>query len=163
SRSTTPCRSAARSIRSLSSSTTLWPFLDLTVRRWDTPTHAADSGHRVDPSGRPYRPFHDVQTMVDGPAAEALARLARGRWGRVSGGAPTVEPVGDPWPDGVAPDFRDVNIGIARTQHDYVGKPEGREVETLFIDMIDAAERSIYIENQFLTSLPIARRLAQQL
>jgi uncharacterized membrane protein YdjX (TVP38/TMEM64 family) len=29
--------------------------------------------------------------------------------------------------------------------------------------MIDAAERSIYIENQFLTSLPIARRLAQQL
>jgi phosphatidylserine/phosphatidylglycerophosphate/cardiolipin synthase-like enzyme/uncharacterized membrane protein YdjX (TVP38/TMEM64 family) len=137
--------------------------LDLTVRRWDTPRHAALNHHRVDPSGRPYRPFHDVQMMVDGPAARALARLARSRWCRVSGGQPMVDPVGDPWPDDVTPDFRDVSIGVARTQPDYGGEPEVREVEALFIDMIDAAERSIYIENQFLTSPPITRRLVQQL
>ena len=75
--------------------------LDLTIRRWDTPSHAARNGHRVDPYGRPYRPFHDVQMMVDGAAAHALALLARQRWCRANGGEPRVEPLGDPWPDSV--------------------------------------------------------------
>ena len=38
-----------------------------------------------------------------------------------------------------------------------------REVEKLFLDSIDAAERTIYIENQFLTSETIARRLARRM
>ena len=48
--------------------------LDLTGRRWDTPTHEIDNPWRIDPGGKPYRPFHDVQAMVDGDAARALAR-----------------------------------------------------------------------------------------
>ena len=137
--------------------------LDLTIRRWDTPDHAARNGHRVDPAGRPYRPFHDVQMMVDGDAAHALALLARQRWCRVEGGQPVVEPVGDPWPEEVTPDFHGASVGIARTQPGYQGEPEIREVEALFVDAIDAAERFIYIENQFLTAPLIARRLARQL
>ena len=137
--------------------------LDLTVRRWDTSSHAARNRHRVDPSGRPYRPFHDVQMMVDGPAAQALALLARQRWCRVTGGEPKVAPLGDPWPDPVEPTFRQSDVGIARTQPGYEGESEIREVETLFVDMIDAAERFIYIENQFLSAPLIARRLARQL
>jgi phosphatidylserine/phosphatidylglycerophosphate/cardiolipin synthase-like enzyme/uncharacterized membrane protein YdjX (TVP38/TMEM64 family) len=137
--------------------------LDVTIRRWDTSRHRLDEGARVDPSGRPYRPFHDVQMMVDGPAAHALARLARERWCRVDTGEPTVEPIGDPWPGIVAPDFVDVEVGIARTHPAYDGEGGVREAEALFHASIDAAEQSIYIENQFVTSPLIARRLARRL
>src|SRR5262249_47124913 len=51
--------------------------LDITVRRWDTSAHNLDEPRRVDTGGRPYRPFHDVQMMVDGAAARALGDLAR--------------------------------------------------------------------------------------
>lgn len=137
--------------------------LDLTVRRWDTSAHAPANDHRVDPSGEPYRPFHDVQMMVDGPAAQALALLARERWCRATGGTPRVSPVGDPWPDGLVPDFVDVAIGIARTQPRFEDEEPVREAETLFLDAIDAAQREIYIENQFLTSALVADRLAARL
>src|SRR5689334_963991 len=40
--------------------------LDLTIRRWDTSAHEIDEPRRVDPAGVAYRPFHDVQMMVDG-------------------------------------------------------------------------------------------------
>ena len=56
-----------------------------------------------------------------------------------------------------------MDIGIARTQPCYNDRDEVREAEALFLDSIDAAEHSIYIENQFVTSAPIARRLAKRL
>jgi phosphatidylserine/phosphatidylglycerophosphate/cardiolipin synthase-like enzyme/uncharacterized membrane protein YdjX (TVP38/TMEM64 family) len=138
--------------------------LDLTIRRWDTTDHAAANPDRVDPGGEPFRPFHDVQMMVDGDAARALAEIACERWVRAADcEKPTVEPQGDPWPASVTPDFTDVRIGIARTQPEYNGFDEVREAEALFLDSIDTAKRSIYIENQFVTSAPIARRLARRL
>ena len=137
--------------------------LDITIRRWDTTSHAAENRHRVDPFGTPYRPFHDVQMMVDGDAARALAELARERWCRAYGGEARVEPFGDPWPDSVRPDFSNVDVGIARTQPRYESEGAVREVETLFIDSIALAEREIYIENQFLSSPLIADRLAERL
>lgn len=137
--------------------------LDLTIRRWDTTSHAAENSHRVDPSGHPYRPFHDVQMMVDGEAARALALLARERWCRAYGGKPLIEPHGDPWPEAVRADFTDVDVGIARTQPRYDGDDAVREAEMLFVDSIDLAEREIYIENQFLSSALIADRLADRL
>jgi phospholipase D1/2 len=69
----------------------------------------------------------------------------------------------DPWPEPVPPDFADVTIGIARTEPAYTNRKPVREVEQLFMDCIDAAERSIYIENQFLTAPRIAERLAGRL
>lgn len=137
--------------------------LDLTIRRWDTQAHDLDNPHRVDPAGRPYRPFHDVQMMVDGAAARALAELARLRWCHANGGEPAVAPVGDPWPEAVAPDFTDVDVGIARTQPRYGSEQGVHEVEALFLDSIDKARRSIYIENQFVTCPVVAGRLARQL
>lgn len=137
--------------------------LDLTIRRWDTSDHRLDNPLRTDPAGKSYRPFHDVQMMVDGDAARALALLARRRWCRANGGEPALEPVGDPWPETIAADFADVEIGIARTQPDYDGENGVREVEALFLESIDRAERTIYIENQFVTSSLIARRLARRL
>ncbi len=137
--------------------------LDLTIRRWDTSAHAAENEQRVDPSGHAYRPFHDVQMMVDGPAAQALALLARQRWCRANSGEPLIEPCGDAWPETVKPDFTDVEIGIARTQPRYDHEEPVREVEALFLASIRRAERQIYIENQFLSAPAIADCLAERL
>ena len=137
--------------------------LDLTIRRWDTSGHDPDNARRVDPGGEPYRPFHDVQTMVDGPAARALALLARARWCHANGGEPEVEPEGDPWPQTCEPHFTDVEVAIARTQPRYHLEEEVREVEALFVESIARAERTIYIENQFMTSGVVASALARRL
>jgi phospholipase D1/2 len=141
---------------------------DLTIRRWDTDAHRAVQPGRSDPAGVPYAPFHDVQMMVDGDAALGLAELARHRWSYANcGNAPPVDPIGDElgklWPADVAPDFENVEIGIARTEPYARGKPAINEVEKLFIAAIAAAERSIYIENQFLSADHIAHALAQRL
>jgi phosphatidylserine/phosphatidylglycerophosphate/cardiolipin synthase-like enzyme/uncharacterized membrane protein YdjX (TVP38/TMEM64 family)/MFS family permease len=138
--------------------------IDMTIRRWDTSAHKLDEPRRVDPNGRPYRPFHDVQLMVDSEAARALGDLVRARW--ESAACEMLQPVdceGDPWPRNIEPDFSNVEVGIARTQPQYEREEQRCEVEQLFFDCIDAAERSIYIENQFLTAPRIAQRLAQRL
>ena len=136
--------------------------LDLTIRRWDTCQHDIDNPQRCDPAGQPYRPFHDVQMVVDGAAARALADIAHDRWARVTGEQIAVRPEGAPWPD-VAPDFTDVAIAIARTLPEYEDQQEVREVEALFCDMIASAEQTIYIENQFLTCSGIAKALVKRL
>jgi phosphatidylserine/phosphatidylglycerophosphate/cardiolipin synthase-like enzyme/uncharacterized membrane protein YdjX (TVP38/TMEM64 family) len=138
--------------------------LDLTIRRWDTPEHAIENPDRADPAGKTYGPFHDIQAVVDGAAARALADLARERWARADGADPwPVRPGTDAWPGSVTPHFRDVDIAIARTEPRSAHGDEIREVERLFLDSIDAAERTIYIENQYLTSARVAHHLAARM
>ena len=138
--------------------------LDLTGRRWDTPEHAVDNPFRIDPGGKPYRPFHDVQAMVDGDAARALYDIARQRWRCVTfEELPDAEAGSDAWPKAVQPDFQNVQVGLARTQPAMGAFKEQREVEALFLDSIDTAERALYIENQFFTSVPIAERIAHRM
>jgi len=142
--------------------------LDLTIRRWDTPAHKPVNPHRIDPRDETYPPFHDVQMMVDGAAAGALADLFRDRWRRgccedLPARAPRPTGAPDLWPRSVIPDFEGAEIGISRTMGSFESEPEVHEVERLFEDMIDAAERSIYIENQFLTHSGLARRLARRM
>ncbi|CAA0096637.1 Cardiolipin synthase [Starkeya nomas] len=140
--------------------------LDLTRRRWDTPEHRPDDERRKDPSGSSYAPFHDVQMVVDGAAAVALGRLFRERWKQAAcerlpaGRQPGAE---DRWPDGLEPDFREIGIGIARTLPTLADQAEVREIEALFFDMVDSAERSLYVENQFLTCERFTRRLIERL
>ena len=58
---------------------------DLSKLRWDTPDHRPDVPRRIDPDGKPYPPFHDIQMAVAGPAAGTLGELARNRWVRAGG------------------------------------------------------------------------------
>lgn len=138
---------------------------DLTKSRWDTSEHRAEDARRVDPSGEHYPPFHDVQVMVDGAAAAALGELARERWRRATGDKiPVPSSQGrDRWPSAVEPQLQRVSVGIARTEPHFQGYPEIREVENLYLDAIAAARRSIYIENQYLTSAAIGEALAARL
>jgi phospholipase D1/2 len=138
--------------------------IDITVRRWDTSEHRIVQPLRCDPAGEPYGPFHDVQMLVDGDAAHALADLARARWQSAAREViPPAEAGGDPWPEHVRPDFVDAEAGIARTQPLFERLEAVHEVQQLFCDSIGAAENTIYIENQFLSSIPLAAALARRL
>jgi phosphatidylserine/phosphatidylglycerophosphate/cardiolipin synthase-like enzyme/membrane protein DedA with SNARE-associated domain len=139
---------------------------DLSKWRWDTSEHTVDNDQRVDPDGKPYPPFHDVQMLVDGEAAAALGELARERWRIAAGNDPDVLQTGadsDPWPASCDAALERINIAIARTLPAYNGREEVREVECLYLDCIEAAQTFIYIENQYLTSQPIGRALASRL
>jgi len=139
--------------------------LDLTLGRWDTSEHRPDDPRRIELGHEPARPYHDVQMAVSGDAARALGALARHRWW-----CATDQELREPsrnaaplWPEELAVDIEDVRVAIARTLPDSAVQPQVRESEQLFIDAIAAAERYIYIENQYFTSAQIANALAARL
>ena len=138
--------------------------LDLTIRRWDTPEHRADDPRRVDPDGEPYAPFHDLQVVLDGEPARALADYCRDRWHRATGSeAQPVETDADPWPASARPGFSDVRVGIARTVPEYEDQPESREIEACYLQAISGADRFIYVENQYITAQSVAEALINRL
>jgi phosphatidylserine/phosphatidylglycerophosphate/cardiolipin synthase-like enzyme len=147
---------------------------DIAPDRWDTPLHLDDDPHRT--SHRRGKRFfdarHEVMTVFDGAPAQALGDLFRERWKRGTGQvlAPPVltqEEVhgeaGDPWPEGVEPDFRHAMVGFARSRPAWRSHPESREAERLHLAAIGAAEHCIYMENQYLASPLIAEALAARL
>lgn len=135
--------------------------IDISCARWDTNAHADDDARRKLPDGKPYGAWHDVTMMLDGDAARALADLGRDRWQHATHHElPPMEDDHDHWPDDAAVDFRDVDIAIARTRAAWRDCGEIREIEALWLDMIAAARRFIYIENQYLTSGKIAAAIA---
>ncbi|HYQ73114.1 MAG TPA: VTT domain-containing protein [Gammaproteobacteria bacterium] len=139
---------------------------DLSQWRWDTSKHRLDDERRVDPEGKSYPPFHDVQMLVDGEAAAALGEMARARWRHATGdeiSATERAPVQDPWPESLPPVMRNTAVTIARTIADYEGCNGVREVESLYLDSIAAARQCIYIENQYLTAHCIIEALARRL
>ena len=149
--------------------------IDLTSRRWDTCAHAPQNQHRV-MGGAPYPPFHDLMMAVEGQAAHALGDLLRERWRLATretldppwsrrsifrrAGMPTAGAI---WPQSLDAPLRDVAVGISRTQPPVNGSSGVREVEALYLDMIAAARRSIYIENQYFTADKVGDALAARL
>jgi len=144
--------------------------LDLTRSRWDTPDHRPDDPHRRDPDGSQYAAFHDVQAMVDGEVARALAELCRERWRKATGQRPETAPdrMCDPtiptlWPAEVPVDVADVRIGIARTMPEYLDQPACHELLSLHQDIIRQSRHYLYIENQYFTSGILGDELAARL
>ena len=138
--------------------------LDLSNGRWDTREHASKNHDRLDTAGQPYGPFHDMQCVVDGEAAAAITDLIEARWESAACRKPLrPDTDNDPWPDGVTPLFENHSIAIARTVPP-LGERDGvHEIQQLYIDMINEAEKSIYLENQYFTSQAIAEALVARL
>lgn len=135
--------------------------IDISTGRWDTSKHLDDDPNRKHPHGSSYGPWHDATMLVSGEAALALGDLGRKRWQTATSKKLSGLPASDPhWPDDVEPMFENVEIAIARTRAEYQGNREIREIEALYLDMIAAAQRFIYIENQYLTSAKIAAAIA---
>lgn len=138
--------------------------IDITPGRWDTREHLAYDERRVDLKGEVHPPIHDVQVAFDGEAAKLLGYMARTRWARAtSTPVPVKEEENDVWPDDLRPDMKDVDLGISRTIPVYENGKEVREVEKLYVDSIEAAKRTIYIENQYFTSSKVTDALARRL
>jgi phosphatidylserine/phosphatidylglycerophosphate/cardiolipin synthase-like enzyme/uncharacterized membrane protein YdjX (TVP38/TMEM64 family) len=139
--------------------------LDLTHCRWDTPAHGCEEPGRCDPDGAPYRPYHDVQAVVDGAAARALGDLCRDRWQRATGqqlrAADRLDH--DPWPRGVDPDLTRIDVAIARTDPGYVSGVPAEEIRYLYVDAIASARKALYLENQYFSSSLVGGALAARL
>lgn len=139
--------------------------VDLTGHRWDTAAHRVEEPARVNAAGKPYGPYHEVQAMMDGPAAASLGALVRDRW-RALGEQPRARSAAAPrglWPGALEPDLTDVDVAIARTMPPSEREPGIRECEQLFLDSIAAAERSIYLESQYFTNDTLGAALAARL
>jgi len=139
--------------------------IDMTGARWDTRDHLSTDERRKKPDGTDYGPWHDVSMMLEGDIAGALDELGRERWVR-AGGKPLAPPQPDPgsaWPDGLEPDFENVEIGLARTQPAHNGEPKVNEVEDLFVSQIAAAKKFVYAENQYFASRAICEAIANRL
>lgn len=137
--------------------------LDLADRHWDTCEHRADDPRRTSRTV-PYPPFHDVMCAVDGEAAQRLGEIARERWRGATGETIPPAPAGcDPWPRDMRPQVTDVRVGISRTAPKLEDRPEVREVEALYLDMIARARQRIYIENQYFTAKTVGEALKARL
>lgn len=136
--------------------------------RWDTCDHDDENLRRAaKPGALPcFDPRHEVMSLVDGKAAEALGELFRTRWLRATGeglALPVTPVTRDPWPDAVDPQFKDVRVGLSRSASAWRDRPQLRESEGLYLASIAAAKSCIYLENQYFTSPVIAEALAQRL
>lgn len=138
--------------------------IDLASGRWDTPEHLDDDPKRLLPNGKAHPPWHDITMLMDGEIAGELGELARDRW-NIAGGKPLppVRQIEPQWPEDVPVLFEKVDLAIARTRAPYGDVEEVREIETLYLDMIAAAKKFIYIENQYLTSAKIAAGIATRM
>ncbi|MDT0276622.1 phospholipase D-like domain-containing protein [Blastococcus goldschmidtiae] len=139
--------------------------IDVTADRWDTSEHLDRHPLRHRPtSRRSTGPWHDVTTLVSGPAARALGDLARERW--ESGTGSRLEPVEEVepcWPDGVEPLLGDVDVAISRTRPEHGGTELVHEIELLWLAAIAAAREVVYIENQYFANRRIAEAIADRL
>lgn len=139
--------------------------IDMTSDRWDTPEHLENDPRRRRPYGtKLYGPWHDLSMLVEGEAAAALAELGRERW--VTAGAAPLLPCApqedSPWPPALKAEFRDVEVGIARTRTAWAGLDEVREIEALFIEHIRRARHFIYAESQYFASRAVAEAIAEK-
>lgn len=139
--------------------------IDITADRWDTREHRdGDPRRRRPTTRRPYPPWHDATMAVDGAAALALGELARMRWEAATEERLTGAGIGgDAWPEGLEPDFRDVDIAIARSRAEHGRWRQVREIEALFADLVASARRHVYIETQYFASRVVAEAIGRRL
>jgi phospholipase D1/2 len=142
--------------------------LDLCDHRWDDRRHCEPNPLRVS-RGEPHKPFHDVQAYVhSSQIAAQLTALFTARWHAAKGKPftlPRVEARRPRYEPHNAVPLATSRIALSRT--DPHGQPEGardcREFCALTLDAVEAAERLIYVETQYLTSAAIAEGLVKRL
>ncbi len=139
---------------------------DISHDRWDSPAHLDHDNRRIFARHGFHPPRHEVMSLVDGEAAEALGELFRVRWRHATKEtlkAPEFTAEADPWPAFLEPHLQDAVVGLSRTIPAWRGIPAATEIRQLHVDAIYAAKRSIYIENQYFTNPSVAEALAARL
>jgi phosphatidylserine/phosphatidylglycerophosphate/cardiolipin synthase-like enzyme len=148
-----------------------------------------DAGHAGDPNSQPMAqvygsrpPWHDVQLAVRGPAVGDLETVFRERWEdpahpdvhnplarlrdavRHADVTPEPLPAQPPDPDPVGPHAVQVLRTYPRRRPGYPFAPAGeRSVARGYIKAITRARRLLYLEDQYMWSLDVARLFARAL
>jgi phosphatidylserine/phosphatidylglycerophosphate/cardiolipin synthase-like enzyme len=143
--------------------------IDICDARWDDCDHRAVHPDRVNVTGGPCKPYHDVQACFTGAVVEPLVQIFCDRWVRTTDEhlqLPPAEPRAAARFDlmdlseGKAEQVGTRHAALSRTQVDSRADPERvGEILNLFTDAISAAERLVYIETQYFTSRSIAQAL----
>lgn len=138
--------------------------MDISISRWDSHEHLVEDARRVNPDGKAYEPYHDVHTLVVGEAADALCEVAYGRWEHATGQRLTSiegRHYEELWPKSVPKVFEDVEIGLSLI---YASPKEDlSQMDKLHLDLFEAAQEFIFIENQYFSSSTLAEALQKQL
>lgn len=121
--------------------------------RWDTHFHPAISPERLGEWAAPAHPWHDVHTLIEGPAVVDVQRNIVQRWAEVA----ARHGDGD-WPvqlSASAPALAggSVTAQITRTipPHTYDFAPDGiHTIREMYVRAIARARSFIYFENQYL-------------
>ncbi|MCB8874526.1 phospholipase D-like domain-containing protein [Acidisoma silvae] len=138
--------------------------IDMTADRWDTRAHIHQDPRRVQPGGKPYKPWHDASTALSGPVAAVISQECRDRWERATAEKlPAIDSADPLWPEGLAPLLHGVDVAVARSHPEMSDQTPVLEIEQLFIDQIAAARRVIYLESQYFASRRIAEAIGQRL
>jgi len=142
--------------------------IDLCDSRWDERDHRPDNPLRVNSNGSAYRTFHDLQSYHVGPVVQQLAELFKQRWQTVCGDRLEL-PQAERQPRGRLFDaslpLAAQQVAISRTEvcRSRSSTKPILEIRQLFIDAIDAAERLIYIENQYCSSEALSDALVERM
>ncbi|OZA94712.1 MAG: phospholipase [Erythrobacter sp. 34-65-8] len=139
--------------------------IDMTRGRWDTRDHVEDDPRRRWSRWKQYGPWHDATMIMAGAIVKDLDELGRDRWCRAGGDALTpVNPTtGKCWPEGLEPQFENVEVGIARTRAAHENSPQVCEIADLFERQIREARHFIYAESQYFASRRIADAIARRM
>jgi phosphatidylserine/phosphatidylglycerophosphate/cardiolipin synthase-like enzyme len=124
--------------------------------RWDTPAHSFASPLRKTPQGTSPHPWHDVHSLIEGPAAADVELNFRQRWNDVISHKHLDENLLVPqheYPQPLPPEETTGLVQIARTipEHTYhFGPKKGIQgIAQLYEKALGNAERFIYLENQY--------------
>ena len=120
------------------------------------------AGDRFDAPGHPNRGslgWHDACSLVEGPVVAEVSAHLRMRWREVTGAVLPALGTGDPTGG-------DVQVELARTVPEdiYDALPAGEfTILAAYLGALRAAERLIYLENQFLWSSEVVEILCEKL
>ncbi|MDQ3367832.1 MAG: phospholipase D-like domain-containing protein [Myxococcota bacterium] len=139
--------------------------MDVCNSRWDDRAHAADAPDRCSGS-RSYAPYHDVQAYVTGDAVDVLRTWFCERWVLATGKPLDLPEVAREEIE-ITPSFPvdAPRIGLTRTLPRTEDPPSAPVLELyeLHLRAIAAAERLIYIENQYLSCDEISDALVHRM
>lgn len=141
--------------------------IDICENRWDTSAHLIHSEKRKNCYGTSYRPWHDIQTMMSGQAANRMGTLFRERWFFATN---EVLPRTEKQPLPLERFFADaplclknVDVSLCRTQPKHRAQKRARENFLLTMDLLKTAKKFAYIENQYLTSRKVRKQIEKRL
>jgi phosphatidylserine/phosphatidylglycerophosphate/cardiolipin synthase-like enzyme len=121
--------------------------------RWDTHQHPARSPDRLGDWSAPAHPWHDVHTMIEGPAVIDVQRNITQRWMEVASRHHLPDWPGQLATDAPAPIADGVTVQVTRTipPNTYTFAPDGiATIRDMYVRAISQARSFIYFENQYL-------------